>query len=68
MQSNAPADKTPHRDFRLQKIVARHQKPSRLRSSWQLINSIVPGNQLLSDVGIGGRRFGLFDSHVYHLS
>ena len=42
MHQDAPADKTPPRDFRLQKIVARHQRPSRLRSIWQLVNSIVP--------------------------
>ncbi|MBK7090526.1 MAG: fatty acid desaturase [bacterium] len=42
MELNVPADKTPQQDFRLQKIVSRHQKPSRLRSSWQLINSIGP--------------------------
>ncbi len=40
MTINSPANSTPQRDFTLQKIVSRYQKPSRWRSLWQLSNSL----------------------------
>lgn len=42
MQGNAPIDSAKSGRAALERIVARHSKPSRWRSNWQLINSIIP--------------------------
>ncbi len=42
MQAKAPTGSASPGQLVLEKIVARHSKPTRLKSNWQLINSLIP--------------------------